>query len=390
MDITSPSADIPDLQGRLGSITLTDILQLLGGAGQTGMLTLTQGWNGRTISYLDGRISYVSAVTPLPDVADLLVAAGRLQESSAAYARKEQERHPSNTIEQTLKELGLATDDDLFHAHEQQIEELLYTFFLWRECTFTFRSGPVQRQDGLPIDISIEHLILEGVRLVDEWIEISPIVPTIRMVFEQATDAFPPDLSEDTRAVFEQVNGVADVASVARLCGLTQFTCAKVLYELGNRGLVRAVPPDKARTIQLFNQFLEGIYTKLGLFGYHVDARQFMEQVNNYSRLHGLKIRMRGGKIDLDDLDLPIDTAELIDRYRTFLAVQTNKFERSYDVSVSRGLISGIYTRLSPDLQALMGVYDFVHIEGLFDQLRARKQDGTPGAPKRSLVRTRR
>lgn len=362
--------DEPDLQGRLGSITLTDILQLLGLAMQTGTLTLTQGWNGRTITYEDGRIVYITAVTPVADTTSLLIASGRISERQADAALLRKQREADQTIEEILLSMSLATEEDLEHCRNQQIEELLYTFFLWRECRFTFQSCVSSREGGLAIDLSNEHLILEGVRLVDEWIEISPIVPSIRMTFERTGMPIPSHLDETPRQVYEAVNGFADVASLARLCGITQYGCAKAIYELGMAGLVRAVPPNKMYTIQLFTRMVEGIYTKLGLFGYHADAQEFNRQLNAYSRQHGLKVRMRSGKVDLDDFYLPIDTPELIDRYRTFIAVQSNKFERMYPQEIVRGLVHGLYTHLPPELQQLMGVYDFVRIEGLFSQLR--------------------
>lgn len=363
--------DDPDIQGRLGSLTLTDILQLLGGAGQTGTLELTQGWNGRTISYEDGQICYVSAVTRIPDAAELLLAAGRLDRARYQFVRAEAERHPERTIERHLAAMGLATDDELEQCHSQQVEDLLYTFFLWRSCRFAFRSGPPEREGGMAIDFSTEHLVLEGVRLVDEWIAISPVVPSVRMVFKKVGARRGDTLAGAAASVYRQVNGVNDVAGIARLCGITQYACAKALHELGTSGLIEAQPPNKIKTIELFNILIEGVYTKLELFGHHAAAVEFMQQLNNYSRQHGLKVRMRGGKVELADFDLPIEPAELIDLYRTFLAVQTNKFERTFDQTVVRGLVSGSYAHLPPDLRALMGVYDFVLIEGLFDGLRA-------------------
>lgn len=370
-DTGATPRDDPDIQGRLGSLTLTDILQLLGGAGQTGTLELTQGWNGRTISYEDGQICYVSAVTRIPDAAELLLAAGRLDQARYQIVRAEADRHPERAVEGILTDMRLANEEDLEQCHNQQIEDLLYTFFLWRSCRFAFWSGPPERAGGMPIDLSTEHLILEGVRLVDEWIAISPVVPSVRMVFRKVGVWPGEQLDVGIADVYREVNGVNDVASIARLCGITQYACAKALYELGTAGLIEAQPPNKIKTIELFNILIEGVYTKLELFGHHGAAVEFMQQLNNYSRQHGLKVRMRGGKIDLADFDLPIEPAELIDLYRTFLAVQTNKFERMFDQTVVRGLVSGSYAHLRPDLRALMGVYDFVPIEGLFDGLRA-------------------
>ena len=57
-----------DLQGRLGAFTISDIFQMFTYTEKTGTLTMIQGWNGRTISFERGRISYVAAGSRLPTI----------------------------------------------------------------------------------------------------------------------------------------------------------------------------------------------------------------------------------------------------------------------------------------------------------------------------------
>src|SRR5437588_7343273 len=67
-----------DLQGRLGCISLTDLLRTLSFTQKTYTLTLSQGWNTRTICYEMGRITYIAAATRLPTVVELLMQTGSL------------------------------------------------------------------------------------------------------------------------------------------------------------------------------------------------------------------------------------------------------------------------------------------------------------------------
>ncbi|MCL6548666.1 MAG: DUF4388 domain-containing protein, partial [Alicyclobacillus sp.] len=78
-----------DLQGRLRAFSLSDILQLLSFSGQTGTLTLTQGWNSRSITFEKGRITYITAATKLATVGELLVKAGKITPQQLAQAHVE-------------------------------------------------------------------------------------------------------------------------------------------------------------------------------------------------------------------------------------------------------------------------------------------------------------
>src|SRR5688572_31972177 len=73
-----PLDDEYDLQGRLGAFTISDIFQMFTYTEKTGTLTMIQGWNGRTISFERGRISYVAAGSRLPTISELLVRNGRV------------------------------------------------------------------------------------------------------------------------------------------------------------------------------------------------------------------------------------------------------------------------------------------------------------------------
>src|SRR4051812_34169862 len=91
-----------DLQGRLGNFAISDILQMVSFSGKTGTLTLIQGWNTRTISFEQGRITYVAAGARLPSMFDLLVRTGRVQRTQLEAFRS---RRPGRTEEEMMTEL---------------------------------------------------------------------------------------------------------------------------------------------------------------------------------------------------------------------------------------------------------------------------------------------
>lgn len=354
-----------DLEGRLRCFALGDIFQLLSFSGQTGTLTLSQGWNSRTITFEKGRISYIAAATRLPTVLELLARAGRLDEEQVQEITRLQKAGYTGPLEDLLLDSAWVTKQDLERCRAQQLEETIYTLFLWRNCHFTFSSGVVNKEGGIAVDLASERLIIEGTRRVDEWIRISPVVPSVRVIFRLLDREVPPDLDHQDRQVLSLVDGERDVAAVAVAAGLTQFETARSFYRLAQAGLVKAVPPDKVQIIELFNFLIESIYLKLVMYGKARIAVEFEKQLNAFATDHGLKVRMRGGKVIMSDLDLLIETTALIDLYKLFIAVENNKFSRMFEPEIVRGLVEGLYLHVDAHYRGMMRMYEFYQIEGL-------------------------
>jgi hypothetical protein len=353
-----------DLQGRLKAFSLSDIIQLLSFSGQTGTLTLTQGWNSRSMTFEKGRITYITAATKLPNVGELLVKAGKITAQQLAYAIEGQEM-TGKTIGTVLVEKQWAQPPDLARCHEQQLEETIYSLFLWRGCRFTMESGVVNKEFGLPVDLATERLILEGTRRVDEWISISPVVPSVRMIFRQVSEAKAEKCSAQERRVFQEVDGTRDVVAIAKAAGLTQFATAKALNALVEAKALRAVAPDKVKIVELFDYLVESMYVKLGMYGYARVAHEFEAELNRFAEDNALKTRMRGGKVALSDLDLHVETTALIDLYKLFIAIEANKFSKMFDPEIVHGLVEGLYLHVNPEFQNMLRMYEFYEIEGL-------------------------
>ena len=353
-----------DLQGRLGAFSISDIFQMFTYTEKTGTLSMIQGWNTRTITFERGRISYVAAGSRLPNITDLLVRNGCLRREMI-----DQFTHGRVTdreiVDRLLRE-GQLTPADIQRCQDQLLEISIYTLFLWRNCFFTFAASEIVKEGGVPVSVDSTHLIIEGTRRVDEWIEISPIVPSVFMIFRKRVrqpSAPPP---RELRDVFQRIDGHQDVTAIARVTGRTQFGAAKALFDLHKGGYIEAIPPNREKIIELFNLAVESIYLKLVLFDFARAALEFENQLNRFAIDNKLKVRMSAGKILMSDSNTPITGTELVDLYKLFIAIQNNKFSKTFEPVVANGLMEGLYRHTDPDMQSMMRMYEFVEIEGLF------------------------
>jgi hypothetical protein len=383
-----------DLHGRLGNFLISDILQMISFSGKTGTLTLIQGWNTRTISFDQGRICYVAAGARLPGMFDLLIRIGRLQRHQVEGFKA---RRPGKSEEEMLAELvqrRLLDREDLDRCHELLLESSVYTLFLWRNCGFTFKAGEVVKSGGVAVTVDGNHLIIEGTRRVDEWIQISPVVPSIFMIFRQRPHLIERTVPETLEKLYQYVDGQRDVATLARVTGLTQFDTAKALYELVQSRFVEAIPPNKRKVCELYNLAVESIYLKLVLYDYSRDALMFENELNRFAVENRLKVRMAAGKIIRSDLETAIGPTELVDLYKLFIGIQNNKFSKMFEPQVFQGLMEGLYLNSDPEFKAMMRMYEFIEIEGLlfldmFETRRSRREGTTTDELRADLPESR-
>jgi hypothetical protein len=351
------------LTGQLGAFGLSDVLQMLSFSGKTGTLTLIQGWNTRTISFRHGRICYIAAGTRLPTILDLLVRSGLVSRKRLSdLARRGMKSEPE--IVHHLVAEKIITVDDVQRCVERQLESTIYSLFLWRSCAFTYKAGELALESGVPVDLDSQRLILEGTRRVDEWITISPVVPSVFMIFQRRA-VIVPSLKDDEVEIYHRIDGLRDVATIAQEVGQTQFDTAKSLFELVKRGIVEALPPNKVKIIQLFTLAVESVHMKLMMYGHSREALEFQNQLNKFAQDNRLKVRMSGGRVALSDLDTPIDATSLIDLYKLFIGIQNNKFSKILEPEKAAGLMEGLYRHTDPEFRSMMRMYEFVEIEGL-------------------------
>jgi hypothetical protein len=304
-----------DLQGRLGNFLISDLLQMIQLSGKTGTLALLQGWNHRTITFEQGRITYVASGSRLPSQFDLLVRTGRLTRHQVEAFRQ---RRPGKSDEDMIEELvkrKLLDRAAIDRCNEQLLESAIYTLFLWRNCAFTFKAGEICKTNGVVVSVDGNHLIIEGTRRVDEWIEISPVVPSVFVIFRQRPHLIERTIPNHLRKVFDCVNGERDVTGIARATGLSQFDAARALYDLAQERFVESNPPNKVKVVELFKLCVESIYMKMVLYERSRLALEFEHELNRFAADNNLRVRMASGRTNRGDIETLLNPMDLIELY---------------------------------------------------------------------------
>ena len=180
------------LQGTIRDFGLPDIFQLIGLQRKTGILTLVNDKDKEsvTVTFEGGMVVMAdSSERRLEDrLGNVLVKQGKLSRERLEEALSVQK--------QTLQRLGhiLATTSaittrDLRDALQVQVSQIVFRVFRWREGRYQFNAADAvdyDRENFVPM--SADFILMEGIRMVDEWPIIEKKIPSVDMVFRPVVD----------------------------------------------------------------------------------------------------------------------------------------------------------------------------------------------------------
>ena len=270
------------LEGTLRDFSLADIFQLIGIQKKTGVLTLKYEGEEVTVSFLNGCV--VSADSKRKNLEDrlgtVLVKSGRISEQQLQTALKTQ-RDTMQRLGHILLTERMITEEDLREALRLQITQIVYRLFRWKDGEYHFNQEETVEYDRAHFTpLSAENILMEGIRMIDEWPIIERKISSFDMVFKRTRpdlvpvivseddtlgedldsalsgDArtrpeIPPEglrLARDAAAVYEQVDGRRTVQEIIDRSLMGDFETCRILYDSLCRNLITAV--DNANVLR--------------------------------------------------------------------------------------------------------------------------------------------
>jgi hypothetical protein len=262
------------LEGTLRDFSLADILQLIALQHKTGLLTVRSPGDTVTLGFVDGQLVSAESSAQRLDtrLGTVLVKTRRLSPESLARALEMQA--------QTLQRLGFillhngfCSAQDLSDGLDIQIRRIAYGLFRWTDGDYVFeQTDHVDFDPESTTPISVERLLMEGARMLDEWPIVEKVVWSLDLVYQKVPVAQPVipaededevEVIEDTTlakrsrdkrvdpirvsraewSVYELVDGLRTVAEINELGFLSEFDGCKAFFDLVSRGLIGEAAP---------------------------------------------------------------------------------------------------------------------------------------------------
>ena len=156
-----------DLKGDLAVFPPIPVMQMLNLAAATGELKLLRGGNSASIFFEKGNLTFAGIKDRPVKLGEYLVRKGLIPQSALDEALKKRSSRRKR-IGELLVEAGHIEEKGLRRAVVEQIKDVIYEVVRWQEGSFSFHRGRKPAPQEILIDIPLDHLMLEGLKRLDE------------------------------------------------------------------------------------------------------------------------------------------------------------------------------------------------------------------------------
>ena len=156
------------LEGDLQYFFPTEVFQLLQLGQANGRLDLMRARETVELWFERGRPVFARTSGASVRAGEVLVHRGLLSNDALSLALAEQSARPGTRLGAMLVASGAITPEQLQAAVRETLRRIVYGVLLWREGRFRFHPGERVEAEDIQLDLDLDRLILEGLRLADQ------------------------------------------------------------------------------------------------------------------------------------------------------------------------------------------------------------------------------
>jgi hypothetical protein len=240
------------LTGSFATMPFADLLQWISDCRRSGTLQVALEFEERYLRFVDGEIVAYGSDDPMArDLGRLCLLRGLCSEATLLQAAEAQlaSQMPLGDV---LVSSGAVSSEALDAAVRAHVGETVLGLFLWPDGRFTYRHE-VMPEDVVPFmppeyelaePIPTRHILMEGMRRLDEWTRIVKVLPSDDVQLHALGPA------EDL-PILEEIAAHPEPPTLGELLaeqGDTRYAVCEQLFRAFERGLVAVeAPKDDAR-----------------------------------------------------------------------------------------------------------------------------------------------
>jgi hypothetical protein len=247
------------LHGNLRDFGIGEVFQLIGQQRKTGVLQVRGAESRVDLHFDEGRIVSASPVGPEEDTAlgEMLVRCGLIpRERLAEFERT----RPGEPLAEHLAARGVLPCELIRDVEDLLTRETIFDLLRWAEGSFGFVSEPVHHDRPAELLLGAEQVLMDGLRMVDEWRAFVGRIPAETAIFRRtdsleayraARERGDAPSSPAAESILLLVDGRSPVRRVIDLSRLGTFTGMRGLVELQQAGWIEPVAVDESRVADL-------------------------------------------------------------------------------------------------------------------------------------------
>jgi hypothetical protein len=245
------------LRGNLQDFGIAEVFQLIGQQGKTGLLEIEVESQRVRLAFDGGRVVWASPLGTREhsELGARVVRCGLLTPERLTALFRDCEAS-ARVLPVLLVESGAVAAADLEQIRDLLTQDTIFQVLGWKTGSFHFSAQAVKHNLAPERMLGAEQILMDGLRMVDEWQTFAGVLPDDKVVFRsagsfeeyrhQATAVGQHRIALAER-VFRLIDGRVSARRVIDLARLTHFDGTRVLSDLFGAGLIEPVHPIRSR-----------------------------------------------------------------------------------------------------------------------------------------------
>ena len=228
--------------GDLSDFPITDMLSMIASRGKSGTLRLNTPIDMITIVFDHGNVASVSSTEVNQHIGRLLIKHGYVTEEQIEQGLVLQALStPRARIGEVLVDIGYVTQKQVAEMVAIQLKQSLFRMLIDSNGSFTFTpSDPPIIMNGSELRSPIESVVLDALRLADEWLATHPSRQMISIADGDIDPRLLADLTDHERDILTAtLNGSTQLHSLALELPISIAEFDRCLARLSGRNLVK-------------------------------------------------------------------------------------------------------------------------------------------------------
>lgn len=219
------------LHGTLEQISLPEVLDFISTMAKSGVLLLRNGNITKTLHFKRGILVFATSNIREERFGEMLLKEGKITEEQFEEASKRISR--GKRLGKILVEMQAITPKDLWNEVRHQVQEIAFSVLSWDSGTFQFFEGEERTGENITTSLTVQEILLEGLRRVKNKILLEKVFPSKDIIFERVMPTNRPTnlhFEEYEKHVFKLVDGERSVQEICDLSEIGEFETLKSLY----------------------------------------------------------------------------------------------------------------------------------------------------------------
>lgn len=236
------------LKGNLRDFSFSQLLNLISLAKKTGTLEVHGPDKAATISFDDGKLCYAQNNKSDNGLAAVLLRTEKLSDKQFQVIREKANNIGDKELGLMLINSNYVTQDEILSSLKQEFVSTANDIFTWEEGIFQFENNITLAADKISLLISLENIIIEGSRQLQELERLQDEIPSLDMALKftdnPGTNIRNVNLSVKEWRVVSFINPKNSMKQIARTTKLSELEFRRIVYSLIQAGLVEIIRPE--------------------------------------------------------------------------------------------------------------------------------------------------